>query len=104
MARMCKIKEGMLMDADFKMKFDKLIKILTTDEDKAKEFSDIKTVEESYSFACGLVGDMDKTLYYQAVREFIRSQDDENDKNLESVSGGFNIPKKVLNLSFLSKN
>ena len=91
------------MDADFKMKFDKLIKILTTDEDKAKEFSDIKTVEESYGFACSLVGDMDKTLYYQAVREFIKNQDDENDKNLESVSGGF-IPKKVLNLSFLSKN
>ena len=104
MARMCKIKEGMSMDADFKMKFDKLIKILTTDEDKAKEFSDIKTVEESYGFACGLVGGMDKTLYYQAVKEFIKNRDDENNKNLESVSGGFNIPRKVLNLSFLSKN
>lgn len=104
MARMCKIKEGMSMDADFKMKFDKLIKILTTDEDKAKEFSDIKTVEESYGFACSLVGGMDKTLYYQAVKEFIKNRDDENNKNLESVSGGFNIPRKVLNLSFLSKN
>jgi hypothetical protein len=104
MARMCKIKEGMLMDADFKMKFDKLIKILTTDEDKAKEFSDIKTVEESYDFACSLVGDMKKEHYLQAVREYIKKPDDEKDKNLGSVSGGFNIPKKVLNLSFLSKN
>lgn len=96
---------------DFKIKFDKLIKILTTDENKAKEFSDINTVDESYSFACKLVGDMDKKLYYQAVNNFINNQDEENNNNknnnnkIESVSGGFNIPKrKVLNLSFLSKN
>ena len=94
---------------DFKIKFDKLIKILTTDENKAKEFSDINTVDESYSFACKLVGDMDKKLYYQAVNNFINNQDEENNnknnKKIESVSGGFNIPRrKVLNLSFLSKN
>lgn len=92
------------MDADFKIKFDKLIKILTTDENKAKEFSDIKTVDESYSFACGLVGEMDKALYYKAVKEFIKSQDDGNDIKMDSVSGGLNVPKKVLTLSFFPKN
>lgn len=103
---MCKIKEGISMDTDnFKTKFNKLIKILTTDENKAKEFSDIKTVDESYGFACNLVGNMDKTLYYDAVREFIREQNDESNEKVESVSGGLSVPKrKFLNLSFLSKN
>lgn len=87
---------------DFESKFDRFIKILTTDESKAKEFSEIKTVDESYSFACNLVGDMDRTLYHKAVRKFIDKQ--ENDVE-ESVSGGIDIPKKkVLNMSFLSRS
>lgn len=94
------------MDTDnFKTKFSKLIKILTTDENKAKEFSDIKTVDESYGFACNLVGNMDRTLYYKAVREFIKEQNDKNNEKVESVSGGLSVlRKKFLNLNFLSKN
>lgn len=77
---------------DFEERFNKLVKLLTTDENKANEFSQIDNVDESYEFACSLVGEMDRKMYYQAVKKF-GSCIDESDKDLESSfsSGDGNI-------------
>ncbi len=62
----------MVLDS-FKEKFNKLIDILTTDEKIAKEFSSIDTVDESFDFACRLVGEMDRNKYHRAVKEYIEN-------------------------------
>lgn len=90
---------------EFRKKFDKLIEILTTDESKANEFSKIETVEKSYDFACGLVGNMDRSLYHKAVREFGNHLDDSNS---QEVSGGsshsFSSKEFVDNINILSRH
>lgn len=76
---------------DFDEKFDKLIKILTTDEAKAEEFSAIGTVDESFDYACSLVGTMDRAKYHEAVKKYISNVDfddhlENNPSNQEDLS------------------
>lgn len=73
----------MVLD-NFKEKFEKLIKILTTDEKVAKEFSSIDTVDESFDFACTLVGDMDRDKYHAAVKDYIENLDSDQDSVFDS--------------------
>lgn len=65
---------------DFDKKFKKLIKIITTDESKANEFYAIKTVDESYDFACKLVGKLERKKYYAAVKKYVENVDFGNEK------------------------
>lgn len=76
---------------DFDEKFNKLIKILTTDESKAEEFSAIGTVDESFDYACSLVGTMDRARYHEAVKKYISNIDfddhiEQNPSNQEDIS------------------
>jgi len=73
----------MVLD-NFKEKFEKLIEILTTDEKIAEEFSSIDTVDESFDFACRLVGKMDRNMYHAAVKDYIKNLD----SSQESVFDG----------------
>ena len=68
----------MVLD-NFKEKFEKLIKILTTDEKIAEVFSSIDTVDESFDFACSLVGEMDRNKYHSAVKDYIKSLDSDQE-------------------------
>lgn len=73
----------MVLD-NFKEKFGRLIKILTTDENIAKEFSSIETVDESFDFACRLVGNMDRGMYHVAVKEYIENLDSDQENVFDS--------------------
>ena len=108
---------------NFDEKFKKLIDILTTDESKAAEFSAIDTVDDSFDYACKLVGNMDRSKYHLAVKKYI-SNLDSDDKDLwisspnhsffstdhnvdesekKKISGGTNVYKyshKHLNVKF----
>lgn len=63
-------------DNDFENKFQNLQRILENDEEKCSEFIEKPTVKESYDFACRLVGNLDKKMYYKRVKEVIASPDD----------------------------
>ena len=82
----------------------KLIKLLSSDKEKANEFSSKKTKEELYEYCVSLVPGYSETEFTEFMKNLSMSSKKQNnmseisDKDLEHVSGGTDIFETLLSV------